>query len=87
MVKVTLVYPYFQPSSDNSIFRFPPLGLGYVAASLKKHGVPVELVDCTFLSREEAVEKVRRSKPQIVGIYSMFSMKKSSLELARLLRE
>ena len=84
---MTLVYPYFQPSSDNSIFRFPPLGLGYVAASLKKHGVPVELVDCTFLSREEAIEKVRRSHPQIVGIYSMFSMKKSSLELARLLRE
>ncbi len=83
---MTLIYPYFQPSRDNSIFRFPPLGLGYAAASLKKRGVSVELVDCTFLSREEAVKKVRRSKPQIIGVYSMFSMKKSSLELARLLR-
>jgi anaerobic magnesium-protoporphyrin IX monomethyl ester cyclase len=83
LVRVTLVYPYFQPSKDNSIFRFPPLGVGYVAASLKKHGVPVELVDCTFLSHEKAVEKVKRSNPQVIGIYSMFSMKKSSLELAR----
>lgn len=50
MVTVTLVYPYFQPSNDNSIFRFPPLGLGYLAASLKEHNVPVEMVDCTFKS-------------------------------------
>ncbi|MFB3889700.1 MAG: radical SAM protein [Candidatus Bathyarchaeia archaeon] len=86
-MKVTLVYPYFQPDRDNSIFRFPPLGLGYVAAALKKHGAEVELVDCTFLrSLEEAVARVKRSRPQIVGVYSMFSMKKTSLQLARLLR-
>ena len=87
MTKVTLVYPYFQPSNDNSIFRFPPLGLGYVAASLRTHGIPVELVDCTFLRSEEVVEKVRHSNPQIIGVYSMFSMKKSSLELARLFKD
>jgi anaerobic magnesium-protoporphyrin IX monomethyl ester cyclase len=87
MVKVTLVYPFFQPSKDNSLFRFPPLGLGYVAASLKEHDVSVELVDCTFLSKEEAIEKVKRSKPQVVGVYSMFSFKKSSLEIARMLED
>ena len=81
-----MVYPFFQPTKDNSIFRFPPLGLGYVAAALKKHGFSVELVDCTFLSRDEAVARIRRSKPQVIGVYSMFSMKKTSLELARLLR-
>jgi anaerobic magnesium-protoporphyrin IX monomethyl ester cyclase len=87
MAKVTLVYPYFQPFRDDSIFRFPPLGLGYLAASLRTQGIPVELVDCTFHSREEVVEKVRRSHPQIIGIYSMFSMKKSSLELAQLFKD
>ena len=87
MAKVTLIYPYFQPSKDDSIFRFPPLGIGYVAASLKKHGVPTELVDCTFMSRDETVEKVKRSNPQVIGIYSMFSMKRSSLELARVLKD
>jgi len=46
----------------------------------------VEIVDCTFLSREEAVEKVRVSKPDVLGFYSMFSMKKNSLELAQLFR-
>ena len=86
MVTVTLVYPFFQPSRDNSIFRFPPLGLGYLASSLKQQGISVELVDCTFLSRKEAVEKIRRSKPRILGFYSMFSMKKTTLELAELFR-
>src|SRR3972149_9949898 len=87
MTRVTLVYPFFQPRKDNSIFRFPPLGLGYVAAFLKKKGFDVELVDCTFLSQEKAIEKVRHSRPEVIGIYSMFSMKKTSLELATLLRK
>ncbi len=81
-VKVALVYPYFHPANDNSIFRFPPLGLGYIAAALKKHGVEVELVDCTFMKFREAVERIKRAKPQIVGFYSMFSMKKTTFELA-----
>jgi radical SAM superfamily enzyme YgiQ (UPF0313 family) len=85
LVTVTLVYPFFQPSKDNSIFRFPPLGLGYLASALKQHGFTVALVDCTFLSRKEAIEKIRQSKPKILGFYSMFSMKTTTLELARVL--
>ena len=85
-IKVALVYPYFHPANDNSIFRFPPLGLGYIAAALKKRGLEVELVDCTFLGFSEAVERVKRAKAQIVGFYSMFSMKKTTLELARTIR-
>jgi anaerobic magnesium-protoporphyrin IX monomethyl ester cyclase len=85
-VKVALVYPYFHPANDNSIFRFPPLGLGYIAAALQKHGVEVELVDCTFMQFNEAVERIKRAKPQIIGFYSMFSMKKTTLELARILK-
>ena len=86
-VKVALIYPYFHPANDNSIFRFPPLGLGYIAAALKKQGVEVELVDCTFMQFGEAVERIKRFKPQIVGFYSMFSMKKTTLELAQTLRD
>jgi len=47
-IKVTLVYPYFHPANDNSIFRFPPLGLGYIAVALKKRGVEVDLVIALF---------------------------------------
>ena len=85
-VKVALVYPYFHPANDNSIFRFPPLGLGYLAAALKKKGVEVELVDCTFMQLREAIERIKRIKPHIVGFYSMFSMKKTTLKLVKILR-
>jgi anaerobic magnesium-protoporphyrin IX monomethyl ester cyclase len=86
VVKVVLVYPYFHPANDNSIFRFPPLGLGYLAANLQRNGVDVELVDCTFLGVNQAVEKVAHGKPQIIGFYCMFSMKKTAIELAQTLR-
>ena len=85
-VKVALVYPFFHPANDNSIFRFPPLGLGYIAAALEGTGAEVELVDCTFQTREQALARVISSHPDVVGFYCMFSMKKTTLELARTLR-
>jgi anaerobic magnesium-protoporphyrin IX monomethyl ester cyclase len=87
MTTVTLVYPYFRPHADSSIFRFPPLGLGYIAAFLKQQGISVEIVDCTFLKQKEALKKIIASKPRIIGIQSMYSMKEKSLEIAKLLRK
>jgi anaerobic magnesium-protoporphyrin IX monomethyl ester cyclase len=86
MMKVTLVYPYFHPSNDNSIFRFPPLGLGYLAAVLRKRGVQVEVVDCTFIDQKDALRRIILSHPTMVGIYSMFSLRKASIEMARHLK-
>jgi radical SAM superfamily enzyme YgiQ (UPF0313 family) len=60
--------------------------LGYIVSYLRQHGIIAKLVDCTFLTENEAIEQVRKSKPQIIGIYSMFSMKAPALRIARLLR-
>ncbi len=87
LTSVTLVYPYFRPISDNSLFRFPPLGLGYLAASLKKNGISVDLVDCTFQRENEAIAKIRQTEPRIIGFYSMFSMKNKTFEMASRLRQ
>ena len=86
MTDVVLVYPYFQPRRDRSPFRFPPLGLGYIASYLRNHGLSVGLVDCTFMSEDEVKKQVRRLSPSIIGIYSMFSMKKTTIELAHTLK-
>jgi anaerobic magnesium-protoporphyrin IX monomethyl ester cyclase len=86
MAAVTLIYPYLHPSNDRSLFRYPPLGLGYIAARLKENGITVDIVDCTFLDEGEALKRVRRSSPEIIGIQSMFSVKRKALEFARLLR-
>lgn len=87
MNSVLLIYPYFLPRHDRSIFRFPPLGLGYVAASLRNAGYHVEITDCTFLDRKSAAEKVLRTDADIVGIYSMVTSREDSLALAGVLRK
>ena len=86
MTTVTLVYPYFRPEHDNSIFRLPPLGLGYIVSYLRRHNISANLVDCTFLSEKEALNKIRESKPEIIGIYSMFSMKHPALRMTKRLK-
>jgi anaerobic magnesium-protoporphyrin IX monomethyl ester cyclase len=87
MTTVTLVYPYFHPLADTSIFRFPPLGLGYIAAYLKQHGISVEIVDCTFMKQDEALKRIIDSKPRVIGIQSIYSIKEKSLELGHLLKD
>ena len=48
MTSVLLIYPFFKPRRDRSVFRFPPLGISYIAASLRTAGHSVTLIDCTF---------------------------------------
>jgi anaerobic magnesium-protoporphyrin IX monomethyl ester cyclase len=60
--------------------------LGYIAAYLKQNKISVEIVDCTFLSQKQALKKIIDSKPRIIGIQSMYSMRRKSLELAQILR-
>ena len=86
MTTVTLVYPFFRPARDKSIFRFPPLGPAYIVSYLRQHGISANLVDCTFLTEKKAVQRVESSEPKIIGIYSMFSMKTSALRMAKLLK-
>jgi anaerobic magnesium-protoporphyrin IX monomethyl ester cyclase len=84
MTDLVLVYPYF--NDDNSIFKFPPLGLGYIASYIRNNGFSVGLVDCTFMREEEAVAKVKSLKPRVLGISIMSTMKDTGLRLARRLR-
>lgn len=87
MTYVLLIYPFFKSRHDRSIFRFPPLGLGYLASSLRRCGYDVELLDCTFLDEEKALKMAARAKADAVGIYSMVTMREQSLMFARRLRE
>lgn len=87
MIETLLIYPYFQSARDRSIFRFPPLGLGYIASYLRMNGVSVEIVDCTFMDEKEALRRIEESEPSVVGIYSMYTMEESSLRLAKMLRK
>ena len=67
MSSVLLIYPFFKPRRDRSIFRFPPLGIGYLAASLREAGHTVQLLDCTFSKRSIALEQAKASQAQVIG--------------------
>ncbi len=88
MTSVLLIYPFFKPRRDRSVFRFPPLGISYIAASLHAAGHFVTLLDCTFeKNRNEALAKALAVKAEIVGIYCMVTMLDDSLWFARQLRQ
>ncbi len=86
MTSVLLIYPYFNPAGNRSIFRFPPLGVAYIATSLRKAGYSASILDCTFLEREDALKRARASGADVVGIYSMVTMRKESIMFAKHLR-
>jgi len=83
---VLLVYPFFRRSLDRSRFRFPPLGPAYVAASLREAGHAVRLLDCTFLTRDDALKLALAADADVVGIYCMATMLDDCLWFARRLR-
>lgn len=87
MTSVLLIYPYFNNPHNRSSFRFPPLGLGYVAACLRNAGYGVDILDCTFMKREEALKKAQGAGTDVVGIYSMVTMRNDSIWFARHLRD
>jgi len=86
MTSVLLIYPFFKPHRDRSVFRFPPLGISYIAASLQKAGHAVHLIDCTFLDKKDALNKALAIQAEVVGIYAMASMFNESVLFARQLR-
>jgi anaerobic magnesium-protoporphyrin IX monomethyl ester cyclase len=87
MTSVLLIYPYFKPRHDRSVFRFPPLGLSYIAAYLQQAGHTVRLLDCTFLDRPEAMQLALQANAALAGIYCMVSMTDDCFWFARQLRE
>jgi anaerobic magnesium-protoporphyrin IX monomethyl ester cyclase len=87
LTEIVLIYPYVDPPRNRSIFRFPPLGLGYIAAHLRYAGYSVSIVDATFIGEDSAIQKVRSIHPRIIGIYSMFTMREASLRFARALQD
>jgi anaerobic magnesium-protoporphyrin IX monomethyl ester cyclase len=87
MTKILLIYPFFKPRRDRSVFRFPPLGISTIATVLQKAGHDVTLLDCTFLSREDAYRKALEVQAEIVGIYCMVTMMDDCLGFARTLRK
>jgi len=61
---------------------YPPLGLLYVAAYLKREGFAVEVLDPTLSSRSELEEQLGQMSPSVIGFYTTFLTRSSVLRIA-----
>jgi anaerobic magnesium-protoporphyrin IX monomethyl ester cyclase len=81
-----LVFPYMlsdDPTQKRQRSPFPPLGLMYVAASLREAHYRVGILDCTFMADlGEAEQIVRSTDARYIGIHSMVTLTKTAVALA-----
>jgi anaerobic magnesium-protoporphyrin IX monomethyl ester cyclase len=57
-----------------------------VAASARRAGHGVRLLDCTFLSRERALRLALAARADVIGVYCMATMREDAVWFARQLR-
>src|SRR5215475_8558705 len=63
---------------------YPPLGILYLSAFLKRSGFSVEVFDSTFRDFSDFEHTVQRVKPRIVGLYANIITRDNVLRLAHI---
>ena len=63
---------------------YPPLGILYLSAFLKREGFSVEVFDSTFRDFNDFESMVKRVKPRIVGLYANIITRDNVLRLSRI---
>jgi radical SAM superfamily enzyme YgiQ (UPF0313 family) len=89
-MQIVLTHAYFlseDPKEQEIMRPYPPLGLLYLSAWLKTHAYHPEVVDSTFLQREEWLAAIREKKPKILACYANLMTKVRLLELIHAVRE
>jgi anaerobic magnesium-protoporphyrin IX monomethyl ester cyclase len=71
-MKVTLCYPSLLPG-QRAKYGLQPLGVLYIAALLRRHGIAVEVVDADVdgLTVQEMVGRILTTQPDLVGFSMM----------------
>ena len=70
---ILLSHGYFldlDPVERQVMRPYPPLGLLYLSAWLKRAGLSVEVFDSTFSSPESLLARIREARPSRLGLYA-----------------
>jgi len=95
-MKLVLVYPPFELFKEGYGTKrpikkgyLPPIGIGYIAATAKKEGHNVSIVDASVLhyNIDEAKNAILRLNPDVIGIYSMTCTIETAGALAKALKK
>ena len=83
---ILLTHGYFlgeDPAEAAVMKPYPPLGLLYITSYLKRLSLDVEVLDSTFLTRDEFMHHLRTCAPTLVGIYGTLMTRKNVLWITR----
>lgn len=89
-MKVVLTHGYFiyaDPKEQEIMRPYPTLGLLYISAYLKKHGIDVEIIDSTFITEAAWIDEITSIQPNIVAFYTNLMTKIKVIELNQSLKE
>lgn len=88
-MSIVLTHAYYlsdDPKEQKIMKPYPPLGLLYVSAFLLGKGIPNEVFDSTFSSREEQLAFLLDKKPRIICIYTNLLTKIEVVQLVKKLK-
>jgi len=83
-MKVLLTHGYFlnEDSTEQRIMKpYAPLGILYISAYLKEHGIDNKIFDTTFSSKEELKKYLVNEKPDYIAIYVNLMTKINVLDI------
>jgi len=90
MSDILLTHGYFlaEDEKERQIMKpYPPLGILYLSAFLKRAGFSVDIFDSTFAERDRLVARFAASPGGTVGIYTNLMTRRSVLEIVRAARQ
>src|SRR5207302_10874964 len=85
MTDILLTHAYFLKYDiiERRVMKpYPPLGILYLSAYLKRAGFAVEVFDATFRDFSDFEDAVRRVRPRIVGLYANIITRENVIRLA-----
>lgn len=84
MADILLSHGYFlaDDEKEQQIMKpYPPLGLLYLSAYLKRAGCSIEVFDSTFSTREALKERLSAASGGVLGLYTNLLTRKTSVEI------
>ena len=88
-MKVLLTHAYFineDPSELRIMKPYPPLGILYISAFLKKKGIENKIFDTTFTSKAELKNYLSEEKPDYTAIYVNLMTKLNVLDIIKFIK-
>jgi radical SAM superfamily enzyme YgiQ (UPF0313 family) len=90
MTDILLAHAYFLKYDviERRVMKpYPPLGILYLSAYLKRAGFGVEVFDSTFRDPKDFEETVRRIRPKIVGLYANIITRENVFRLTKIAKD